>query len=471
MTDTLLIIEAHSTIAEALALRLEEAQWRMVTATSLKQARRLLLEDSLEPHVVVTELELSDGNSLDLLEDIGTRGRYGEWIGIGAPGMLPDAARAARLGFFDVLERPLAIDRLWLLIQGAARSVRVQRQLQAQIQQVGKRYSPDSFIGQSPDIQETRHMLTELASAPFSAVVIQGETGTGKGLAARILHYSGRRAAGPLVELNCAALPSELLESELFGHEAGAFTGAKERRRGLFEQAQGGTLFLDEIAEMPLQLQAKLLKALEDHSVRRVGGNREINVDVCVVVASNQELKTAVANGVLRGDLYHRLSVVEIWLPPLRKRPEDLPALVYAFIAELNHDTGKRVSQVPEVAWAALRKHTWPGNVRELRNAIERCVLLSTGPELAVRWLQLDTPSPSVDTKASPEGTLTLPLDGSHSLDDMERLIIRAALERTDCNITAAARLLSTSRQTLRYRIAKHDLNEFVQTSDNNGNQ
>jgi len=258
------------------------------------------------------------------------------------------------------------------------------------------------------------------------------------------------------VEVNCAALPRDLMESELFGHEAGAFTGARGRRRGLMEQAHGGTLFLDELAELDAQLQTKLLKAIEDQTIRRLGSDREIKVDVRIVAASNRDLETLVADGGFRSDLYHRLTAFRLHLPPLRERRADLADLVPHFIAEFNTLADRQVRTVPDSVWQRLRRHDWPGNVRELRNVLERCVLFAEGEVLPERWLQLE-PIPG-GGEAPPADVLQLPLDGSLSLEDMDRTIIRTALERNGFNATAAARALGTTRETLRYRIHKYGL-------------
>lgn len=301
-------------------------------------------------------------------------------------------------------------------------------------------------------------MLRRLAQLRITSLLLEGETGTGKGLAARILHHGGQRAEGPLVEVNCAALPPELLESELFGHETGSFTGAKGRHRGLFEQASGGTLFLDEIGETTPQLQAKLLKAVEDRRIRRVGGEREIDVDVQVLAASNRDLRAMADEGGFRQDLYHRLAVLRLELPPLRSRMEDLSDLVWDAVAEFNAASPNKVNVIPDRVWERLRAYPWPGNVRELRNVMERSVLLSTTPVLTDQWLNLPKAS-SVPTPDDPSA-LVLSLDGTTSLDDMESHILSTALERTDGNVSAAARLLGISRQTLRYRIEKHGLTQ-----------
>jgi transcriptional regulator with GAF, ATPase, and Fis domain len=303
---------------------------------------------------------------------------------------------------------------------------------------------------------------------PFSALIIGGESGTGKGLIARILHYGGSRAQQPMIEANCAALPRELLESELFGHEPGAFTGASARHRGLLEQADGGTLFMDEIGEMPLDLQAKLLKAIEDHKVRRLGGEKEISVDVQIVAASNRDLEKMSQEGGFRMDLYHRLNVFRVILPPLREAVEDLDELVPLFVAEYNAKAGRRVKEIPDDVWNKLKAHYWPGNVRELRNVIERCVLFSDGALFPGQWLQLPGQDSfpgagergqKMDNKAGVnERGICLPLDGSMALDDMDRFIIKTALERADNNLTAAARALGATRETLRYRVRKYNL-------------
>ena len=290
MPDVLLVIEDEALLGAELCEAFADAGWDSVLARTLGEAERLLFERNLEPLVVLSDMNLPDGNALDLLENVRNKGLPGEWIFLTAYGGVPESVRALKLGAFDFLEKPCDEDRLQLVVAGAARSARAQRRLHDEGQVRGSRYSPDAFIGHSKVAQEVRDMLARLTRVRFSALLISGETGTGKGLVARILHYSGPRSAGPLVEVNCAALPRELMEAELFGHEAGAFTGAKGRRRGLIEQAHGGTLFLDELGELELDLQAKLLKAIEDRRVRRVGGERELEVDAQIVAATNQDL-------------------------------------------------------------------------------------------------------------------------------------------------------------------------------------
>lgn len=462
MHDTMLIIEDENLLGSELLRHYQRSGWDVVWARNKHSAKEILLKQEFEPLVVISDMALPDGNGLDLLEDIRRQSAAGEWIFLTGYGGVADSVRALRLGAFDFLTKPCDQTRLDVVVAGAARSARAQRRILDETRARAKQFSADSFIGRSPAASQVREMLSKLTEVPFSALILSGETGTGKGLMARILHHAGRRSEGPMVEINCAALPRELLESELFGHEAGAFSGAKGRRRGLMEQAHGGTLFLDEIGEMDLELQAKSLKAIEERRIRRLGGDREISVDIQVLAASNQDLKQLVEQGRFRSDLYHRLSVFQLDLPPLRARKEDLHDLVPQFIAEYNIKAGKKVKHVPQEVWHALSRHDWPGNVRELRNVVERCVLFSSDAMFPAQWLQLGSaaPWPHIAAAETEGGRICLPLDGSMALDDMDRHIIRTALERNNHNVTATARALGTTRETLRYRIGKYGLGE-----------
>ncbi|MGZ8136821.1 MAG: sigma-54-dependent transcriptional regulator, partial [Methylococcaceae bacterium] len=422
-------------------------------------ARQMLLNKNVEPLLILSDMNLPDGNALDFMETMKKTANYAEWLFLTGYGSVPDSVRALRLGAYDFLEKPCDLERLDLVVASAARSASIQRRVLDQTRQEHRRYAPDAYVGHSPQAHNIRQLLAKLTQAPFSALIIGGESGTGKGLAARILHYSGPRARQPMIEVNCAALPRELLESELFGHEPGAFTGASRRHRGLLEQADGGTLFMDEIGEMPLDLQAKLLKAIEDHKVRRLGGEKAINVDVQIVAASNRDLEKMTQAGTFRADLYHRLNVFQVNLPPLREAVEDLDELTPLFVAEYNAKAGRQVKNIPDEVWAKLKSHHWPGNVRELRNVIERCVLFSDSTTFPVQWLQLPgQPLSHSSDGMDRQNSICLPLDGSMALDDMDRFIIKTALERADHNLAAAARALGTTRETLRYRVRKYNL-------------
>ena len=473
MMETLLIIEDEKLLGTELSRHYRQSGWEVILAGTLAEARTLLLKNRIEPLLILSDMNLPDGNALDFMEAMKKQVSYAEWLFLTGYGSVPDSVRALRLGAYDFLEKPCDLERLDLVVNSATRSASIQRRVIDQTRQGHRRYSPEAYVGHSRQAIDIRQLLAKLTQVPFSALIIGGESGTGKGLAARILHYGGPRAQQPMIEVNCAALPRELLESELFGHEPGAFTGASGRHRGLLEQADGGTLFMDEIGEMPLDLQAKLLKAIEDHKVRRLGGEKEINVDVQIVAASNRDLEQMAKQGSFRTDLYHRLSVFQVNLPPLREAVEDLDELVPLFVAEYNAKAGRQVKDIPDAVWDKLKAHYWPGNVRELRNVIERCVLFADGPTFPGQWLQLpgqqsQTGSMERDqkpgdndyhaqAKANEEG-IYLPLDGSMALDDMDRFIIKTALERADNNLTAAARALGATRETLRYRVKKYNL-------------
>ncbi|MGD8614985.1 MAG: sigma-54 dependent transcriptional regulator [Gammaproteobacteria bacterium] len=460
MSETLLIIEDEQLLGSELVRHYRRASWEVVWAKTFAEAHSQLFERELDPLVVLSDISLPDGNGLDLLDEIRQRGGSGEWVLLTGYGEVPDSVRAMRLGAFDFLTKPCEEDHLDLVIKGAARSARAQRRLKDESENRARRYGPESFVGRSRAASAVRDLLKRLTQVPFSALIITGETGTGKGLAARIVHHAGPRAEGPLVEVNCAALPRELLESELFGHEAGAFTGARGRRRGLIEQAHGGTIFLDEIGEMPIDLQAKLLKVIEDRSLRRLGGDREIQVDVQVLAATNQNLEAEVRNGGFRADLYHRLTVFKLQLPPLRERIDDIDELVPLFVAEYNAVAGKKVREIPQTVWQRLQAYSWPGNVRELRNVIERCVLFASDQRFPLEWLQLGSVAPAGEASGASlqEDRLCLPLDGSMGLDDMVGRIIETMLGRHDNNVAVTSRMLKTTREKVRYRIEKYNI-------------
>jgi DNA-binding NtrC family response regulator len=461
MPETLLIIEDEQLLGNELVRHFRHASWEVVWARTFAEARRHLFDRELDPLVVLSDISLPDGNGLDLLDEVRQRGERGEWVLLTGYGEVPDSVRAIRLGAYDFLTKPCELEHLDLVINGAARAGRAQRRLRDESENRARRYIPDSFVGQSGPARKVRELLAKLTQVPFSALIITGETGTGKGLAARIVHHGGPRADGPLVEINCAALPHELLESELFGHEAGAFTGARGRRRGLIEQAHGGTIFLDEIGEMPVDLQAKLLKVIEDRSLRRLGGDREIAVDVQVLAATNQNIEAQIRDGDFRADLYHRLSVFQLDIPPLRSRIADIRDLVPLFVAEYNAIAGKKVSEVPEDVWQRLENYNWPGNVRELRNVVERCVLFATDQRFPLAWLQLGSAAPVAGGERGAgieEDRLCLPLDGTMGLDDMVGQIIEVMLMRHGNNVAETSRVLKTTREKVRYRIEKYNI-------------
>ena len=462
MTDSLLIIEDEGLLAKELARYLSRQSWDVQIAGTLAEARELLKindDDGNEPLVVLADMLLPDGNSLDLLKEMREQRKPVEWILLTGCGSEQDSERALQLGALDFLEKPCSMERLNVVLNGARRGATAQGRLSRQTAEGLKRYRPEAFLGNSQQAQQVREIIQRLIEVPISAMIISGETGTGKGLVARILHHSGTCAEGPLIEVNCAALPHDLAESELFGHEAGAFTGAKSRHRGYLEQANGGTLFLDEIGELELDLQAKLLNAIEDRRVRRVGGEKVIDINVQIKAASNAQLERQVCERDFRSDLFHRLSVFRITLPPLRERIQDLEQLIPMFVKEFNAKANKHITRFSDRIFDVLSRYHWPGNVRELRNVIERAVMLSGGNELEEHWLQLDHNFAQVIGRAEVDGDrVIMPLDGSMALEEMDSYIIQTALERNHYNVTATAKALGTTRETLRYRIQKYHL-------------
>ncbi len=451
MADSMLIIEDEKLLGDELKRQFRRDGWEVAWVQNLADARRVLLGAEIAPLLILADMSLPDGNSLDLLVEMRQASVPGEWIFLTGFGVVPDSVRALRLGAYDFLIKPCEPERLSLIVSAAARSARAQRQLQEEAASLQEHFGPDAFLGSSPASKAVRDVIRQLLLVPLTALILSGETGTGKGLVARILHHSGQRRRGRLIEVNCAALPPNLIESELFGHESGAFTGARGSRRGRIEQADGGTLFLDEIGEMDISLQAKLLRVIEDQRFWRLGGEQQVEVDCQIIAASNQNFEAMVSHGSFRADLYHRLNVLSVELPPLRSRIEDLEELVPVFLAHFNAKVGKNVRFIPDQVWARLKAYDWPGNVRELRNVLERCVLLATDETLPSHWLRLGSALP---TLAGQQGShMTIATDGSVSLQEIERQIIDGVLNSVEQNVSKAARILGLTRGALRYRL------------------
>lgn len=462
MKKRLLIIDDNAKNSESLARHFKKKDWRVDIIDSLTLVKDHLSDDDFCPDVILADLDVSADEMFKNSDELQELTNFSEWIFTYDP---DGDINIDEFGDFayDILAKPIKHSRLEIAVNRAHRLATINRRLIKSGNTKKELYQIDSYLGQSEAAQHVREMLSVLSDAPISAVTIVGETGSGKGLAARIIHHSGLNSDGPLIEINCAALPKELLESQLFGHEKGAFTGANERFRGLFEQAHGGTLFLDEIGDMDLDLQAKLLKALEDKKARRIGGEREISFDVQIIAATGVDLAEAMDKGEFRDDLYHRLNVFCVSLPSLAQRKEDLVELVPSIIKEYNGKANKRVTVVTDEVWEQLFNYTWPGNIRELRNVIERSVLLSKDEVLPAKWLQLTETCDIQKEQCESYKTnneITIHLDGSMKLDEMDSFIIQTALEQNDYNVSQTADILGTTRETLRYRIQKYNLKD-----------
>jgi DNA-binding NtrC family response regulator len=407
-----------------------------------------------QPAVVITDVVMPKLDGLALLQTLREELPFAMIILVTGQGSIETAVAAMREGAYDFLTKPVDLARLKILIPKAAEKAEAVREVALLRRRVKQVWGVGKLVGTSPAMQEV-YRLIDLAAPTPAPVLITGESGTGKELVARTLHEQSPRAQGPFVAVNCAAIPETLLESEIFGHEKGAFTGALERRAGCFELAHEGTLLLDEIAEMSPATQAKFLRILQDNVLRRLGGRTEIKVDVRVIAATNRDPVEAMQSGRFREDLYYRLNVVTIAVPPLRARHEDIPLLIAAFIEEFNAKYDKQIKSVDKAALAVLIGHGWPGNVRELRNAIERAVIVCEEPLITAAHL----PSPAVarvGPSAADTNSVAIPV--GTSLDDAEKDLILRTLSHSGNNKTQAARILGISLKTLHNKLRRYDL-------------
>ncbi|HSA21513.1 MAG TPA: sigma-54 dependent transcriptional regulator [Myxococcota bacterium] len=408
------------------------------------------------PDLVILDIRLPGLGGLEVLQALRREHPETSVVMISAHGTLETAVEAMKLGAADYIRKPFQAADVQHTVSRLLTSQRAERERDLVLGREARSYGLESLVGVSDSMQQVRGLIAQLSAAGASTVLVEGESGTGKGLVARLLHYTGPRGRKPFVEVSCTALAEGLVESELFGHERGAFTDAKARKQGLLELADGGTVFLDEIGDMPLAAQAKLLRAMEDRLFKRVGGVRDIRVDVQVVAATHRDLGQAVAEGRFREDLYYRLAVVRIALPPLTAHREDIPLLAEAFIRHYNRELGRSLTGVSPAALSLLGAYRWPGNVRELRNVIERAVLLGTHPELQPEDLPAGIAQPTAHEPHA-SGLSSLPPSGL-SMQEVERGLILRALQAEGGNQTHAARRLGISRDTLRYRMKKFGL-------------
>ena len=462
-SGTVLIVDDERTLARAIKAYLEEAGYHAEVADDAAAALPLLA--SLRPDVVFTDVRLPGMSGIELLRKIREFDPNIAVVVMTAHGTIEGAVEAVKLGAFDYLKKPLDLEELKLLA-GRARETNALRQELSYYRNRAVRDLPFAdVVGRSPAmhavLEQARH-IAELEETP--PVLITGETGTGKGLVARTIHASGPRSAKPFIDVNCTALPASLMESELFGHERGAFTDAKESRLGLFEAAEGGFIFLDEIGDVELALQGKLLKAIEQRVVRRVGGTRDRKIDVRILAATNRDLEREAERDRFRKDLYFRLAVILLHLPPLRERGEDVLLLADHYLGRFSAKYGRPGRRLTPDAQGELLRYPWPGNVRELSHVIERAVLWSRGEELAPEHLGLSQPQGPSDLQSpAPDGNeVTPPVtagpQSSLTLDQWERQMLEQALRDTGGNQTRAAQKLGISRDTLRYRMKKHGL-------------
>lgn len=448
----ILLVEDEALFARAVTKRLQQDGYDSLHAASLAEARRLLQQSP--PDLVLLDMRLPDGNGMDLLQELS--GREIGVIVLTAYGEVSDAVSAIKLGAVDYLKKPIDLDELLLVVGKAQRSANLQSRLDYSRQRDSHAVEGIEFIGDSPALQAVRSQIERIAQLlPVAAgaaptVLITGETGTGKDVAARLLHHRCVEGDKPFVHVDCASLPAELIESELFGHEKGAFTSAQGARCGLIEAAEDGTLFLDEVGELPMNLQAKLLNVLERRMVRRLGATRERPVSARFIAATNRDLQQMVAAGQFRADLYYRLNMLTLRMPPLRERGEDILLLARHFVRQTERRYGLRAHEFSTDALRALRGYAWPGNVRELRHQVSRAVMLCQQGEITAADLAIE------HTAAAPHN---LPAAGV-TLEAAEKLMIENALRQTRGNVSEAARLLGITRMTIRYRMEKHGIKD-----------
>ncbi len=471
-SERILIVDDEKLVRWALQQKCQEWGYEPLEAATGEEALRLAHSES--PDLVLLDVRLPDLGGLEVLEKLKQAGDVRAVIMMTADPQLDDARAALKMGAYDFIGKPLDFDELAVTIQNAIEATRLRTEVESLRGEVRRRAGYHDVIAVSRKMSELMGFVRKVASSEATTILIQGESGTGKDLIAKSIHYESSRQGRPFVAINCSAIPETLLEAELFGHEKGAFTDAKAMKKGLFEVGDGGTLFLDEIGEFSPFLQAKLLRVLEDQVIRRVGGVRDMQVDVRVIAASNRDLERAVRENHFRQDLYYRLAIISIFISPLRERKEDILPLVEFFIDHYNRKFRKSVRGITDDTRRLLLNYDWPGNVRELKNAIERAMILEEEPMLRPAYMPFSVSQPhsgvtAFEHTSSPAGgaqplsdgrwlpPLTIP-EGGTSLEEVERTLVELALQQSEGNQTRAARLLDISRDALRYKMKKFGL-------------
>jgi two-component system response regulator PilR (NtrC family) len=456
MGARILVVDDESGLREMLHVLLKRHGYEVEVAEGQKRAVAWLHKQAFD--AVITDLSMPDGSGMGVLAEARKRDDSTQVIMVTAYATTSQAVQAMREGAYDYIQKPFKNDELMAIVEKALEKRAIVDQNRALRKRVQEGFRAGDIVGKSPSMQRIMSLVERVASAP-SSVLITGESGTGKELIARALHQSGDRAPQPFVAINCAALPEQLLESELFGHERGAFTGADSKKEGLFRAAGTGSLFLDEIGELPLSLQVKLLRVLQQRTVRPVGGHEEIPVHCRVIAATNRDVQREVSEGRFREDLYYRINVINLHLPPLRERPEDVVLLAEHFLSKHGALQNKRLSFAPEaLRWIA--SNNYRGNVRELENLVERSVTLALGSRVELADLQFD---PSIQPDAPRLVPFAIPEQGfdlDAHLGEIEKHILVTALGKTKGVRKDAAKLLGTTFRSMRYRLAKYGLGD-----------
>jgi len=451
MTRRILVVDDEESIRRVLQFRLDQEGYPVDVAEDAQQAIEFL---NRQPYaLVISDVRMPGMSGIDLLHKIRAAYPATEVVLLTAFGAIESAVAAMKQGAFDYLTKPIEADELFLVVQRALERRALTLEVQSLRAAFERKYGFENMLGQSPSLLEVIDSASRAAPSDVT-ILIRGETGTGKEVLAKAIHAASPRKDRPFVPINCGAIPKELLESELFGHVKGSFTGAVAHKKGKVESAEGGTLFLDEIGELPLDLQVKILRVLQEREIQRVGGLETTKVNVRVITATHRNLQAMMDDGLFRNDLYYRLAVIPLEIPPLRERPEDVPELVFHFFSKAKHRMGRPDLILPDELLAYFSAYRWPGNVRELENVMERVVVMARGNEITVmdlpRYLR-EQPSPVEAIR------LELPAKGI-SLEAVERELIVLAVKRFDWNQTQAAQYLDISRKTLIYRMEKFGL-------------
>lgn len=449
LNASILIVDDEKHTREGLRLALEE-HFDVYIAADIRGAMNILEASTID--LMVTDLRLGGENGMDLIDHALALAHPPIVIMMTAYGSTDVAVEAMKRGAHDFVTKPINVDKLEIMIQRALRNRDMERENRDLKQEIEKRYGLENIIGNSDAMHQVFDVIRQVAPTR-ATVLIQGESGTGKELVAHAIHNLSQRNKARFLAVHCAALSPQLLESELFGHEKGAFTGAMERRAGRFEQANGGTLFLDEIGEIDAGTQVKLLRVLGERSFERVGGTQTLQVDVRVVAATNKDLAQLVADGKFRDDLYYRLNVVQIYMPPLRDRKEDIPLLVQSFLKQFSKENQKPNRELTSDAMNCLLAHSWPGNVRELRTAIEHGVVMATGPKITLRDLPLSVREARVLPSGQKSAVKLAGAPNHLNLHETEHRLIMRALEEAHGNRTEAAKRLGISRRTMHRKL------------------
>jgi two-component system response regulator AtoC len=447
----ILVVDDEHLIRWSLEQNLKKQGYEVITAGSGEDALRIVRED--QPDLVLLDIQLPGISGIEVLEKVKDFDEDIIVIMVTAHGGLETAVTAMRMGAYDYLNKPFNLDEMAIVIRKALETSDLRREV-ASLRSEHKKTGIPNIIGSSVCMQNILAMMEKVARSEAATVLIQGESGTGKELVAKWIHYKSSRAEKPFMAINCAAVPATLLESELFGHEKGAFTDAKATKKGLFELADGGTVFLDEIGDMEMGMQAKLLRFLEDRTFRRIGGAKVNTVDVRIISATNKDLIKAIESKDFRNDLYYRLQVIPIFLPPLRERREDILALAKHFMDTYKREFAKQVSGISPQAERLIVAYNWPGNIRELKNVIERAIILGNEETLAVDHLPPEITSRIATAAATALVTFKLPPEGI-DIEEVEKELIRQALENNDWNQSKAAKKLNLGVDAFRYRMKK----------------